>query len=178
MQTIISLLIILSAMNTQVLFDARSNTEADGSSWKIVNDNVMGGRSTGTYSINTDGTVVFEGRISLANNGGFASLRFDPGSMDIENYSTVALLVKGHGKRFQFRVKADQRDAHSYLTYFETTDGWQEVEIPLQDLYPAYRGRKLNRPNFSGGKLEEIGFLFGNKKAEDFRLEIRRIALR
>lgn len=165
-------------MNTLVLFDADTHTEAGRSPWSILNDNVMGGRSTGTFTINSDGTVVFEGRISLENNGGFASLRFDPGSINIENYTTVVLLVNGHGKRFQFRVKADRRDAHSYVTYFGTAKGWQEVEIPLQDLYPTYRGRKLKRSNFSGGKLEEIGFLFGNNKAEEFRLEIRGITLK
>lgn len=173
---LIPILIVLSAMNTLVLFDFES--DPNPSRWNIVNDNVMGGRSSGTLSFSADGTAIFEGRISLENNGGFASLRFDPGSVDVEDYDTVVLSVNGHGKRFQFRVKADREDAHSYVSYFTTAGNWQEVEIPLQVLYPTYRGRTLNKPNFSGRQLEEIGFLFGNNKEEDFRLEIRRILLK
>lgn len=175
MKSIIVMITLLSAMSNLVIFDF--NTDSKQSQWEIVNDNVMGGKSTGSVSFATDGTAVFEGRISLENNGGFASLRFDPGSIDIEKYERIVLLVNSHGKPFQFRAKRDQNGAHSYISYFTTAEEWQKVEIPLQNLYPSYRGRKLSKPNFSGRQLEEIGFLFGNKKAEAFRLEIRRITL-
>ena len=40
-----------------------------------------------------------------------------------------------------------------------------------------FRGRKLNMSNFNYEKLSEIGILIGNKKNEDFRLEIIKIEL-
>ena len=40
-------------------------------SWAIVNDVVMGGKSTSTISINTEGNAVFKGEVSLENNGGY-----------------------------------------------------------------------------------------------------------
>ena len=43
---------------------------------------------------------------------------------------------------------------------------------------PVYRGEKMNIPNFSDDEIQEIRFLIGNKKAEDFRLEIDRIDLK
>ena len=45
--------------------------------WVIVNDEVMGGISSSNLIIDSDGNGVFEGRISTAYNGGFASLRFN-----------------------------------------------------------------------------------------------------
>ena len=45
------------------------------SDWRIVDDVVMGGRSDGSFRINDAGNGVFEGSISLENNGGFSSVR-------------------------------------------------------------------------------------------------------
>ena len=42
---------------------------------------------------------------------------------------------------------------------------------------PAFRGRTLNYPNFDKTTIEELAFLIGNKKAEDFKLIIDSITL-
>ena len=46
-------------------------------------------------------------------------------------------------------------------------------------MYPSFRGRKLDKPNFPKEYIEEIGFLIGNKKNEEttgwYFKEIRRI---
>ena len=42
--------------------------------WFSVDDGVMGGVSKGKLSVE-DGTLVFSGKLSLENNGGFSSLR-------------------------------------------------------------------------------------------------------
>ena len=44
-------------------------------------------------------------------------------------------------------------------------------------MYPAFRGRKLNKSNYDDEGIEEIAFLIGNKKAEAFKLEIDSIVL-
>ena len=44
-------------------------------------------------------------------------------------------------------------------------------------MYPSFRGRKLNLPNFSEKAIEEITFLIGNKKAEKFALILDEIRL-
>ena len=44
-------------------------------------------------------------------------------------------------------------------------------------MYPAFRGRKLNIENYQGEKMQEIAFLIGNKKNENFRLEIDKIEI-
>ena len=56
-----------------LLFDF--STESDLNNWQVVDDVVMGGRSDGQFSLNEQGHGVFEGRVSLENNGGFSSVR-------------------------------------------------------------------------------------------------------
>jgi NADH dehydrogenase [ubiquinone] 1 alpha subcomplex assembly factor 1 len=69
------LIIILSiSMQAQVIFDF--NKKSDLQDWIIVDDVVMGGRSSSTFKLDKDGLGVFEGNISLENNGGFSSLRY------------------------------------------------------------------------------------------------------
>ena len=43
--------------------------------WNIVNDDVMGGISTSYLSVSDGKSLIFNGNLSLENNGGFASTR-------------------------------------------------------------------------------------------------------
>jgi hypothetical protein len=45
-------------------------------------------------------------------------------------------------------------------------------------MYPSWRGRRLNQPNFSEDFINEITFLIGNKKNENFKLLIDKIELK
>jgi hypothetical protein len=163
-------------MPKNVIFDF--NKTSDIKNWRIVDDVVMGGRSSGTFKLNAEGFGVFEGDISLDNNGGFSSLRYRFEKKQIKDYSKVLLKIRGDGKNYQFRIKANSGDYYSYIIPFSTSGEWQEIEIPLKDMYPTFRGRKLDKPNFSDDYIEEITFLIGNKKKEKFKLLIDRIELK
>ncbi|MDB4105478.1 CIA30 family protein [Salibacteraceae bacterium] len=167
---------IFSSMPSQVIFDF--NKSAEIQNWLIVDDVVMGGKSSGTFNLNADGFGVFEGNISLDNNGGFSSVRYRFEKTLVKEYSTVHIKLRGDGKKYQFRIKAKSGDYYSYISPFQTTGEWQEIEIPLKEMYPSFRGRKLDQPNFSDDYIEEITFLIGNKKEEDFQLLIAKIELR
>lgn len=163
------------ALVSQPLFDFNKN--ADISSWTIVNDGVMGGLSKSTISINENGHGFFKGKISLENNGGFASVRFDCGKVKVNNHKFIALRIKGDGKKYQMRIKDDKNAPESYISFVETTGDWETVKIKLSDFYPSFRGRTLDKPNFQATSFEEFGILFGNKKEESFELLIDRIEL-
>jgi hypothetical protein len=155
-----------------------SSAEPSGKNeWYITDDVVMGGRSNGKFYINDQGHAVFEGFVSLENNGGFSMVRKRVNPIEVKRYRKVSFRLKGDGKRYQLRVKTDVRDRHSYVQYFQTDDGWQVIEIELDRLYPAYRGRTLDKPNYPAHSLSEIGFLIGNKAEEQFKLEIDWIRL-
>lgn len=146
--------------------------------WRVVNDTVMGGRSSCTFRLNEDGHGVFAGRVSLENNGGFSSIRHRFSPVDVNDYSKLVLKVKGDGKRYQVRIKDSSRRYYSYISYIETSGDWQEISINLADMYPYFRGYELDRPNFNHETIEEMSILIGNKKAESFELLVDNIALK
>ena len=81
--------------------------------WVAVNDGVMGGRSTGGPTL-PDGTLKFRGDLSLANNGGFASVRSVGRSFDLSSATAVVLRVKGDGRSYQLRLALGCRLSRDY----------------------------------------------------------------
>mgnify|MGYP001626881648 FL=1 len=177
MTTINLFLSFLFLMNTSDALIFNFTKEANLSSWQVIDDGVMGGRSQGNIAINEEGNAVFEGTVSLDNYGGFSSVRHRLLEKDISKYTKVLLRIKGDGKKYQFRIKEKRRDYYSYITTFQTTNKWQTITLEMHQMYPAFRGRTLNMDNLKPNKIEEIAILIGNKKAEKFRLEIDSISL-
>lgn len=161
--------------NQHIIFDFNHNS--DISNWRVVDDVVMGGVSNGNFKMNKDGFGSFYGAISLENNGGFSSLRYRFETKSIKGYSKAVLRVKGDGKVYQFRIKKAYQDYQSYISKFTTNGEWQTIVIDLSEMYPGFRGRVLNMPNLSTNTIEEIAFLIGNKKAENFKLLVDKIYL-
>ncbi len=154
------------------------NKTSNIKNWVVVDDIVMGGKSIGTFELSEEGNGIFKGNVSLENNGGFSSVKYKFSKIHIENATVIILRIKGDGKIYQFRLKANSVDKHSYITKFSTTYEWQEIEIPIQNMYPSFRGKKLNIPNFSEEYVEEIAFLIANKSDESFELAIDSIELK
>ena len=175
MKYILSTIILTISMNTTMLFDFNKDTSARD--WRLVDDVVMGGRSAGSFYINENGHGVFEGNVSLENNGGFSSIRHSNTYQIPKNQRKISIRLKGDGKSYQFRLKHRRNSWESYVYNFNTTGSWQVIEIPLNEMYPSFRGRKLKRANFDFNAIAEIGFLIGNKQNENFRLEIDRLEL-
>ncbi|MGD9781735.1 MAG: CIA30 family protein [Kiritimatiellia bacterium] len=152
--------------------------DADIGGWKIEDDAVMGGRSQGRFSVNEAGNAVFAGDVSLENDGGFSSVQYDFGPIDVSAYRAVHLGLKGDGKRYQLRLDSQKNARHSYACDFETSGGWEEIVVPFADFHAIRHGDRLDRPNFPGQTMARIQILFGNGKPESFQLEIDRIWLK
>ncbi len=176
MRCILLLILLLPMLHPVPVFEF--STTSDLSRWTVVNDRVMGGTSSGQLYVNARGHGVFKGQVSLENNGGFSSLRYRPKAViPTTPSSKMVIRVKGDGKRYQFRIKSNASDAHAYVSYFTTTTTWQTVVLPLAEMYPTFRGRRLEMDNYNGAGVAELGFLIGNKTAEHFTLEIAALAL-
>lgn len=171
----IGTIILITTMNTQILFDFNKNSDIKG--WNIVDDIVMGGESFGSFKLSPDGFGLFEGYVSLENNGGFSSVRYQFEKVKVKEGSNIIIKLKGDGKNYQLRIKDNSSSYYSYITTLATTGERQEIEISLNEMYPSFRGRKLDLPNFSHDHIEEIIFLIGNKKPEKFKLLIDKIEL-
>lgn len=152
--------------------------DADISNWRTVDDTVMGGVSDGNFHLSEEGHGVYSGSVSLDNNGGFSSLRYRMPSIRIEGATKAVLRLKGDGKTYQFRTKTDDYDRHSYVRTFQTSGEWEEVEIELRTMKPQWRGRRLDMADYPAEMLSELAILIGNKRAEDFRLELDWIKLK
>lgn len=143
--------------------------------WLIVNDGVMGGRSTSSAEVFGDG-LRFTGHLSLENNGGFASTRrpVEPGS---PGTVAIRLEVRGDGRRYQFRLRQDQRlDGIAWRSAFDTGQDWAEILLPLADFEPVFRGRPVpDAGSIRPEAISQLGFMLADGQPGDFRLEIRRL---
>ena len=162
-------------MSQTIIYDF--NNQSNTSNWVVVNDDVMGGISSSEISVDKDGNGVFEGQISTANNGGFSSIRLKLDRVEAKEGAYFQIRLKGDNKNYQLRIKTNERDNYSYVIPFKTSDVWETIVIPLNDMYPSFRGRKLDLDNFSDGYFEQIAFLVGNNKNENFKLIIDNIVL-
>ena len=167
--------LVLITIQQMTLFDF--NFESNIRNWKIVDDVVMGGRSDGNFKINDTGYGEFSGYVSLKNNGGFSSVRYNFNTVSSSNFKSFQLRIKGDGNPFQFRVNSSNRQRFSYIYTFNTSGDWETISIPFNKMEPAFRGYKLDQPNFDGVQMEEIAFLIGNKKEQSFKLFIDSIIL-
>ena len=175
MKYILLTVILILPMSTITLFNF--SEDSNTMDWKIIDDVVMGGRSTGSFFISENGHGVFEGNVSLENNGGFSSIRYTNSFTIPKNQRKIAIRLKGDGKSYQFRIKHNRNSWESYVYNFNTTGNWQVIEIPLKEMYPSFRGRRLNKGNFDFNSISEMGFLISNKQNENFRLEIDKLEL-
>ena len=176
MKYLICSMVLVSSLSSHIIFNFNKNSSI--SNWIVVDDVVMGGKSNGNFQLNKNGKGVFSGKISLDNNGGFSSVRYGFNKFNIEKFKSIVLKIKGDGKNYQFRIKHKSSDYASYITSFSSSGEWQEIEIPLNSMYPSFRGRKLDEPNFFHKSIEEVTFLIANKKNEEFIILIDKIELR
>ena len=176
MNLILLILFVNVPMNSIKIFDF--NSKSNIYSWQIINDVVMGGKSSSTITINKDGHGEFSGTVSTENNGGFSSIRHTFKSVSVKKISKICVLIKGDGKDYQLRIKDSYKTYYSYINTFSTSGKWQEIEILLSDMYPSFRGKKLSKPNFYHDAIEEVTFLIANNKNEKFQLIIDKIYLK
>lgn len=170
------LLPICFAMNAhsapdKTIYDFQSPTNA---TWQIVNDDVMGGVSTSSFRI-TNGWAVFRGEVSLANNGGFASVRSLPARLDLGDAVSFVIRVRGDGRRYKFTARMDQSfDSAIYQCAFTTKPGeWAEHRLPWKDFVASFRGRVLpDAPPLNPAKVTSVGFLIADKQAGAFQLDV------
>jgi hypothetical protein len=146
----------------------------DTNNWRVVNDGVMGGLSKGvlTYAENS---LIFEGELSLANNGGFASIQGPQGNYDLSDYDKVTIRHRGYGGTFGFRMKTEEP---YYMPYFKMEfspmENWTETTYELKN-FDQWRllnktGQKISEDELSS--IIRMGIIKSDKKTVPFRLEV------
>jgi NADH dehydrogenase [ubiquinone] 1 alpha subcomplex assembly factor 1 len=163
---------------TKVLFDFSDPDAAND--WRAIDDRVMGGASRSRLHHDPAGHAVFEGEVSLARNGGFASVRSRPGARGLPDAEACLIDVRGDHKRFKLSLLTDDGfDSLNYQASFAATGtGWQTLHLPLAGFRASFRGREVpGAPPLDPTRIRQVGLLIAARQAGAFALCIRRISL-
>ncbi len=161
-----------NAATDVMLFDFSAATNAN--SWQMVNDDVMGGVSTSSFSV-SNRVAVFRGEVSLENNGGFASVRSASVRQNLGGFDAFIVRARGDGKRYKFTVRTETGfDTPLYQCAFTTKRGeWEEHRLPFKEFVATFRGRVLTDvPPLNPAGVVSVGLLISDKQEGSFKLEL------
>jgi len=166
-------LLISISMNSQSidLLNPEKNIGLDN--WNIINDDVMGGISTSYLSVSDEKNLIFNGNLSLENNGGFASSRLGLKKNLLNGVKSFTIRIKGDGNSYKLRLSQDNRRA-SYSANFESVNNrWIEINIPIEDFIATWRGYTYtDYPSIQTDRIISLGLQISDKQEGKFKLEI------
>jgi monofunctional biosynthetic peptidoglycan transglycosylase len=117
----------------------------------------------------------FSGRLSLENNGGFASVRTKPANFNIRAGDTLVVRVKGDGREYVLNIYTrSRRMAFSYRAPLPTAkDQWTEVSVPLEEFIPTSFGNRIQGLGpVEPDQINSFGFMLSDKNPGPFKLEV------
>jgi len=141
--------------------------------FRVINDEVMGGVSMSRLR-STDGAMVFEGEVSLENNGGFASFR-GPVRFPVES-AALLLTVRGDGQRYKLTLKLDDgAGTAQYQAAFVAPREWQTLRFKPAAFAASFRGRAVVAPLVRLVDVQYVGLLISDKQSGAFKIELKDI---
>ena len=138
----------------------------------IVNDGVMGGVSQSGLRHDPQG-MIFEGQVSLENNGGFASMR-SPARFETET-QVLDLTTRGDGKRYKLILRTEAAVRVTYESDFVSEATWHTHRFTTSQFIASFRGRSVQAPQLSFSDVIELGILIADKQEGSFRLQLKTI---
>jgi len=144
----------------------------DETDWQVVNDGVMGGRSSGAVAV-LDGRLRFSGTL-VTQGGGFTSVRA-PLSVDLRGAEGLELRVRGNGRPFEVEIGDGARSFGrnvSRRAMFPTTENWTVVSVPITALRSTIFGRAVNAPPLDLARIRSFGLYIIDGRDGPFWLEL------
>ena len=140
--------------------------------WKFITDQVMGGVSTGKFTVEkVEGVMCYRmtGDVSTKNNGGFIQIRakLNP-EINSTDYDGVYVKVYGNEKNYNLHLRTGLTLAPwQYYSYtFSTTKNWSEIRAPFE----KFKKSNFYQPNsILGQNIKSVGVVAG---FDDFRSDI------
>lgn len=155
------------------------NAIEESKQWVSVDDGVMGGLSQSQVAATDHNTTIFFGKVSLANRGGFASVRARLPTGCLKGTEGMRVRLRGDGRRYRLRLRTDdQLDGPAYEVSFQTEPGvWMEIQAPFEAFVATYRGHVLRgMPVITPEDVKQVGLMIADRQAGSFKLEIDWIA--
>ena len=156
----------------------RFESAASIAEWSAIDDGVMGGVSRSRMRYDPAGHAVFEGVVSLENNGGFASVRSRAMDLGVPVAADYVLELRGDGKRYKLNLRTDDAfDGLHYQAEFEAPAGtWTLIRLPVSGFRPGFRGRSVpGAPPMDPAGVRQMGLMIADRQAGSFALAVRSI---
>ena len=143
--------------------------------WSAIDDGVMGGESRSRLIHNDAGYALFTGTVSLADGGGFASVRSRPLDLASPGASAYSLEVYSDHRRYKLNLRTDDTfEGVNYQTTFAAPPGrWATLHLPLSSFAPTFRGRPVAAPRLDPQRVRQLGFMVADRQAGSFELRVR-----
>ena len=144
--------------------------------WFSVNDDVMGGKSTGHFALDEDTSeFLFWGQLSFENRGGFASLRTPVSGNELHHADGLAAVVTGDGRTY--KITAHKKGSYGmWSTEFKTVANEKtSIYFPFDEMTYKGWGKDAVGGAFNIGDINEIGFMINDKQPDEFRLKIHHV---
>ena len=168
--------LISISMNSQSIDLINPEKNVGITNWYIVNDDVMGGISKSYLSINEEKNLIFNGYLSLENNGGFASSRLSFNKETLTGIKSFKMRIKGDGNIYKLRLRQNNRRASYSCDFKSLKDKWIEIDISLEDFKPSWRGYTYSDyPDLEIEEINSMGIQISDKQEGEFELEIKYI---
>lgn len=168
---------LCAADSRQMLLNFEDSTSFK--KWRAVNDGVMGGRSVGRYRLTDQKMLEFYGRLSLENNGGFASIRLPANDLKLREGDLLILKLKGDGRTYNMNLYTQGNlSGFSYRQSFKTLPNKLiEVRMPVENFVATWRGRVFPKQRLKPDEVAGLGFFLGDKKEGPFSLQLKSISV-
>lgn len=147
--------------------------------WRPVNDNVMGGRSSGGPSAVLGG-MRFSGVINT-NGGGFSSVRARLPRQALMGMNALRLNWKPDNRRYQISIQTNITFRGRPVAYRSdlrslTTDAWTQPTVFFSELKPTVFGQRINAPAFEADNARSISIFVNDGKDGPFVATIATIS--
>ena len=142
--------------------------------WYVLNDNVMGGQSAGSFN-HERGKLTFSGYTNTSG-GGFSSIRTKTLKLNLSAYAGIRLKVQGDGRTYTWRLSTDafwHATPIGYWADFETHSGtWITISIPFSSFTPRVRGQQLDGPALDPGRITGMGLMIYDRQDGPFEMQL------
>ena len=163
-------------MKSQNVYLITPSENIGTNNWNIVNDDVRGGVSKSYLSLNDAKKLVFNGYLSLENNGGFASSRLSFPKETLSGVKSFKIKVKGDGNIYKLRFRQNNRRASYSCDFQSLKNEWVEINLNVDEFKPYWRGYAYNDyPSLEVSEINSLGIQISDKQEGEFQLEVKYI---
>jgi hypothetical protein len=162
----------VARLHPLLVFEAAASVQG----WSAIDDAVMGGVSSSRLRHDAEGFAVFEGRVSLANGGGFASVRLSAPALGIAGAQVYVLALCGDGHRYKLNLRTDDAfdGIHYQATLLPPADAWTTLRLPVAAFVPTFRGRRVpGAPPLDPSRVRQVGLMIAEPQVGPFALALR-----